>query len=69
MKKIAVLFIVALFAGGGMMAGLSHDAARTASVPPSADGGGTTESYTFSFSSPEVSRDGWLTVDVDGCTT
>ncbi|MFO8133228.1 MAG: C25 family cysteine peptidase [Thermoplasmatota archaeon] len=68
MQKIAVLFIVALFAGGGMMAGLSHDAARTASLTPSAQGD-TTESYTFSFSSPEISRDGWLHVDVEGCST
>ncbi|MFO8133543.1 MAG: C25 family peptidase propeptide domain-containing protein, partial [Thermoplasmatota archaeon] len=67
MKKIATVLIIALFAGGGMMAGISHDVMQM-STAPAADGG-TTESYTFTFAEPEISRDGWLHVDVEGCTT
>ncbi len=66
MKKIAVLLVVAVFAGGGMMAGISGQVSHETASPAGHDT--ATESYTFSFDAPEVTGDGWLQVDVDGCT-
>ncbi|MGC9307455.1 MAG: C25 family cysteine peptidase, partial [Thermoplasmatota archaeon] len=67
MKKIAALLIVALFAGGGLLAGLSHEATHRASSPVTADSSETL-SHTFSFPAPEITREGWLQVNVEGCT-
>ena len=67
MKKIAALLIVALFAGGGLLAGLSHETTHRTSSPVTADSSETL-SHTFSFPTPEITREGWVQVNVDGCT-
>ena len=67
MKKILACIIIAIFAGGGMMAGMSNEVNVGTSSP--AEGAALSESYTFSFAAPEVTGDGWLQVDVDGCTS